>query len=127
MQVWGQGWHWTSPWFDWYSVNPNGEATGDASAKGYLGLPLGDVYNVPAYYGEPQQVTDEGVFRRDYEGGSVFVNAIGSVAVEIPIEKKFKRILGDPELQQWTGNDGSIVEGSVFLEKGDGVILLNPD
>ena len=63
--VWTQKDHlrgFTPSWYDEYSVNAQGHATGDASCKGWLGRPLGGCYQAGV------------LWRRDFEHGAVLVN-----------------------------------------------------
>jgi hypothetical protein len=96
-------------WYDEYSVDANGNATGDDSAKGYLGQPKGAA-----------QRLSNGTWRRDFDRGIVLVNPTSQTQT-INLEKTHKKIKGT---QAPSINDGSQVT-SVTLLGNDGIILLD--
>ncbi len=104
-------------WFDEY--DNAGQSTG------YLGQPLGDAYQPLAQEATPRPATEGPlldsvqVWRRDFEGGTVLVNA-SACTQTIPLDGRFQRIAGtqDPKV-----NDGSIVT-AVTLPPLDGIILI---
>lgn len=97
-------------WYDEYSVDANGNATGNDSAKGYLGQPEGMATQLA-----------NGLWRRDFDGGIVLSNPT-SGAQTINLETTYKKIKGNqaPEV-----NDGSAVQ-SATIPSQDGIILLGP-
>jgi hypothetical protein len=97
-------------WYDEYSVDlTSGRPTGDASAKGYLGLPVTSAAQL-----------SNGVWRRDFEHGIALVNPTDQ-SQTVRLERSYAHILGaqDPAI-----NNGAVVQ-SVDLPSHDGVILLS--
>lgn len=96
-------------WYDEYSVDPaTGNATGDASHKGYLGYPLG-----------PAKELGNGVWRRDFDNGIALVNESGKSA-NVDLEAPYRRIKGT---QDPTVNSGEKTS-HVSLGVQEGLILL---
>jgi hypothetical protein len=95
-------------WYDEYSVDGNGNATGDDSAKGYLGRPKGAAQRLP-----------NGVWRRDFDRGVVLSNPT-SAPQTMGLEKPYKKIRGG---QAPAVNDGSVVH-EITIPSRDGIILL---
>jgi putative glycosyl hydrolase-like family 15 (GHL15) protein len=96
-------------WYDEYSVDrTTGQATGDATAKGYLGLPTGDAVRAA-----------NGVWRRDFDNGIVLVNNTTSEQTT-DLGGTFRRISG---VQDPAHNDGASVT-SQTLAGQDAIILL---
>src|SRR5258708_24083857 len=96
-------------WYDEYSVNlATGQATGDASQKGYLGYATGAAV-----------LLSNGVWRRDYDNGIVLVNPTKTVQ-RISLESVFRRIAGshDP-----SANSSATIK-NLDLQSHDGIILL---
>jgi hypothetical protein len=96
-------------WYDEYSVDANGNATGDDRGKGYLGQPIGAA-----------QKLSNGTWRRDFDRGIVLVNPT-SQSQTLSLEKTYKKIKGT---QAPSINDGSLVN-TITLSGEDGVILLS--
>ncbi|MDP3970223.1 MAG: putative glycoside hydrolase [bacterium] len=90
-------------WYDEYSVA--------------LGNPLGGAFNVDTNAG-PTNFTD-GLWRRNFQRGIVFVNSSNSDRT-IQLEEGFEKILGT---QDTTVNNGEVV-GTVKIPAHDGIILL---
>jgi hypothetical protein len=95
-------------WYDEYSVDASGNATGDDSGKGYLGQPLRGARKL-----------GNGVWRRDFDRGIVLVNPTSQTQT-VKLEKKYRKILGT---QAPDVNDGSLMD-EVSLPSQDGIILL---
>ncbi len=96
-------------WYDEYSVDlASGQATGDASRKGYLGYATGSA-----------QQLSTGVWRRDYDNGIALMNPTGS-AQSVSLETAYRRIKGS---QDPTTNNGSTLT-ALTLQSKDGIILL---
>jgi hypothetical protein len=96
-------------WYDEYSVDlATGQATGDASKKGYLGQATGRA-----------AMLANGVWRRDFQHGIALVNNSSSTQA-VSLDGIFRRIRGtqDPSV-----NSGAFVSRA-SLQPGDGVILL---
>jgi hypothetical protein len=106
----GAGGNYTSLWwYDEYSVDfATGQATGDASEKGYLGQATGAAVKL-----------SNGVWRRDFANGIALVNNSGSTQT-VSLGGTFRRIRGT---QDPTVNSGASVS-SVSLPPQDAVILL---
>lgn len=92
------------------------------AAKGYLGMPLGESYNLG---GEDLFNPLYGVLRRDFEQGVVFCN-LRSNGVSVPVDpaERLVRIKGtqDPAV-----NNGEAVGDSLILPVNDGIILLRQE
>jgi Hypothetical glycosyl hydrolase family 15 len=96
-------------WYDEYSVDlATGQATGDASRKGYLGQPEGVA-----------QRLSNGVWRRDFENGIALLNMTSS-AQTVALGGRFRRIRGR---QDPVTNNGATVT-SVTLSGQDAIVLL---
>lgn len=96
-------------WYDEYSVDvATGEATGDASRKGYLGYPLG-----------PAKELENGVWRRDFDHGLALVNESGKNA-SVELETTYRRIKGTQDPTVNTGEKTS----HVSLGAQEGLLLL---
>jgi hypothetical protein len=96
-------------WYDEYSVNlATGQATGDASRKGYLGYALNTA-----------QLLSNGVWWRDFDNGIVLVNPTNSVQ-HTPLKSAFRRIAGS---QDSGANNGATIT-NLNLQSHDGIILL---
>lgn len=96
-------------WYDEYSVDvATGEATGDASHKGYLGYPLG-----------PAKELENGVWRRDFDHGLALLNESGKNA-SVDLETTYRRIKGTQDPTVNTGEKTS----HVSLGAQEGLILL---
>lgn len=116
-------------WYDEYSVDlSTGTAVQSLDAKGYLGMPVTEAYNVndPAEALTTLLVDNDPkamrlVWRRDFENGIVLINPSGT-SKNIELNGTYKKILGthDPQF-----NDGSTVT-QITLPPKSGVILLNP-
>jgi len=116
-------------WYDEYSVDlSTGEAVQSLDAKGYLGWPVMDAYNVndPDILLSPLLVENDRkveqiTWRRDFQNGIVLVNP-SSASKTIDLKGSYRKILGvhDPQF-----NDGSVVTKITLLPKS-GIILLNP-
>lgn len=107
-----------------YQVPLKATATGNAVFQIQVGHELGDLwfdkFQIQAGVGS--------VWRRDFDHGIVLVNPY-NVPLVVPLEKKYKKILGtvNPTL-----NDGAVVQSvtltpNVFAGIGDAVFLLNYD
>jgi len=115
-------------WYDEYSVDlKTGQAVQSLNAKGYLGSPLTDAYNVDnkeemlktlLLNNDPR--AEFNVWRRDFQNGIVLVNPSGSTKT-IDLHGSYRKILGvkDPKF-----NDGSTVTEITLLPRS-GIILLN--
>ncbi len=99
-------------WFDEYD--------NAGAGRGYLGYPLGPAYQVDEVRLNMQRGGME-VWQRDYEHGTVLINA-GDKAVTIGLQGTFQKIKG---IQEVSVNDGSLVS-QVTLQPWDGIILLRP-
>jgi len=97
-------------WYDEYSVDANGNATGDDTGKGYLGQPKGAA-----------QRLSNGIWRRDFDRGIVLCNPTSQTQT-VTLEKTYQKIRGT---QAPDVNDGSYVN-SVTIPSQDGIILLDP-
>ena len=116
-------------WYDEYSVDiSTGQAVQSLDAKGYLGLPMTDAYNIEdksvllaGLLVDNDRVSEQLVWRRDFENGIVLVNPAG-VSKIIDLTGTYRKILGvhDPKF-----NDGSEVT-KITLPPKSGIILLNP-
>jgi hypothetical protein len=96
-------------WYDEYSVDlATGQATGDASRKGYLGYPTGAA-----------QQYNNGMWRRDYDNGIALVNPTGFPLTQ-SLETRFRVIQGTQDL---SANSGGVV-WSVTIAGHDARILL---
>ncbi len=91
-------------WYDEYEV--------------FLNDPVSDFYNIE---NEKDNYIREGIWRRDFKEGVVFVNAT-DIPREIRLKEEFEKIHGtqDPEV-----NSGQIVS-RLIINPRDGVILLRP-
>jgi hypothetical protein len=97
-------------WYDEYSVNPStGQATGDASHKGYCGQPTGAAV----------ENTTTKVWRREFDNCLVLSNT-GSSSQTVNLGGTFRKINGT---QDHTTNSGASVS-SVTIPSFDGLILL---
>lgn len=122
-------------WFDEYSVNlATGVSEKSLTLKGYLGLPLGDAYNVvdedeklydvlhidgPSHMKTAGDKTAETkVWRRDYTNGIVICNP-KSTSATVSLGGDFKKIQGITD----SFNDGSVIS-SINLNSLDGCVLL---
>ena len=114
-------------WFDEYSVDlSSGKAVKSLAAKGYLGQPISDAYNVDdktellgtlLVNNDPR--AEQLVWRRDFQNGIVLVNPSYN-SKTIDLNGTFRKILGsiDPKF-----NDGSVVT-KITLRPQSGIILL---
>ncbi|HHS97298.1 MAG TPA: hypothetical protein ENK08_05280 [Chloroflexi bacterium] len=102
----------------WQRYEMAGTATGTDLAA-FLHFGLGEVTGTVWLDGIQLQVGNRNVWRRDYTGGVVLVNATASPQV-VPLGRAFRKISGT---QVPTINDGSVVT-QVVLPPLDGLILL---
>ena len=114
-------------WFDEYSVDlTSGKAVKSLAAKGYLGQPASDAYNVDnktellgtlLVNNDPR--AEQLVWRRDFQNGIVLVNPSYN-SKTIDLNGIYRKILGsiDPKF-----NDGSVVT-EITLRPQSGIILL---
>lgn len=116
-------------WYDEYSVDlSTGKAVQSLDAKGYLGLPITDAYNVDdknillsTLLTNNDPKAGQLTWRRDFQNGIVLVNPF-SVSKTIELNGTYRKILGvhDPKF-----NDGSTIT-KVTLPPQSGIILLKP-
>ena len=90
-------------WFDEYDVS--------------LGQPLGEAYNI--LNTDHPTTIQEGVWRRDFKDGLVFVNSTDTTR-KVTLETGFEKIKGDQDPDVNTGK----VVGSISIPAHDGIILL---
>lgn len=129
----GQNWFNSNPykvswWYDEYSVDfSTGHAIQSQEAKGYLGFPITDSYNVENKEEilKSLLLNNDGnaariVWRRDFQNGVVLVNPSGNIKA-VELNGQFRKILGikDPNF-----NDGSIIS-KLDLPPYSGIILLD--
>jgi hypothetical protein len=116
-------------WYDEYSVElSTGKAVQSLEAKGYLGMPITDAYNVDdknsmlaTLLVNNDRNAERAVWRRDFQNGSVLVNPSGT-SMDVDLDGTYRKVLGihDPRV-----NDGSQVT-KITLPPKSGVILLDP-
>jgi len=90
---------------------------------GFSGVPWFDEFDVSlgqATTAPPTAAWQNGVWRRDFEGGIALVNPKGNGAKEITLEKDYRKISGN---QDRAVNNGETVR-KVTLRDRDGIILL---
>ncbi|MCP2606361.1 putative glycoside hydrolase family 15 protein, partial [Candidatus Aminicenantes bacterium AC-708-I09] len=122
--LYGEPW-----WYDEYSVNNfTGEAVKSLGWKGYLGSPVSEAYDaensnilLKDLLLNDDTTSEEKVWRRDFEYGTVLVNpSLSSKTVNL--NGNFRKIKGiyDPSF-----NNGQENITSITLEPRSGVVLLN--
>lgn len=114
-------------WYDEYSVDlSTGKAIKSLDAKGYLGMPTSDAYNVDnksellaTLLINNDSSSEQLVWRRDFQNGIVLVNPSGN-SMTVNLNGTYRKILGsiDPKF-----NDGSVVT-KITLPPQSGIILL---
>ena len=115
-------------WYDEYAVDlSTGKAVQSLEAKGYLGLPLSNAYNIDnknellgTFLVNDDANAKKLVWRRDFQNGIVIVNP-SSITRTIYLDGTYKKILGDHDP---IFNDGSRING-ITLNPQSGIILLN--
>jgi len=114
-------------WYDEYSIDlATGKAVQSLNAKGYLGLPVTEAYNVndqsetlATLLTNNDPKAEQLAWRRDFQNGIVLVNPSDSSRT-IELNGTYRKILGilDPKF-----NDGSQVT-KITLPPQSGIILL---
>jgi hypothetical protein len=93
-------------------------------SKGFSGVTWFDEFDVKlgrATSAPPTAAWQNGVWRRDFDGGIALVNPKGNGAREVTLETDFRRIAGK---QDRTVNNGQVVR-KVKLRDRDGIVLLS--
>jgi hypothetical protein len=93
------------------------------NAKGFTGVVWFDEYDAnlgQAISAPPSSAWQNGVYRRDFEGGIALVNPKGNGVREVTLEEDFKRISGK---QATSVNNGQTAR-KITLQDRDGIILL---
>lgn len=116
--------HGTYTWCDEYSVDEDGNATGDDTHTHYLGWPVADAYELPSSGPTTPYASTTGVWWREFDNGVAICNPNNSgTSATVYVDQTYTRIY---RYYDYTGtpNDGTTVTASLSVAGHDGIILL---